>query len=209
MGRLCHFKKSLGCFDVGRLVQPMSLSQRLASWSAAGEPCAPVSRGPEIGSGTPSFPAEWCFSGVGAESLRALPPGGFVATSRWAPGRGCGYRSRAAHRATLYSRHGGHGPARPRPSRWAGEMGGGSSGSPRCLRIFRIGLVSVMKAINRMSPPHAAHCTGNSSPARAISTGTETARGSPSRAARPVAERPGGTLWAGRRTVSAHRHRHP
>jgi hypothetical protein len=35
----------------------------------------------------------------------------------------------------------------------AGESGGGSSGSPRCVRILRIGPGSVMKAINQMSPP--------------------------------------------------------
>ncbi len=39
----------------------------------------------------------------------------------------------------------------------AGEIGGGSSGSPRCVRIFRIGPGFVMKAISRMSPPHAGH----------------------------------------------------
>jgi len=33
----------------------------------------------------------------------------------------------------------------------AGETGGGSSGSPRCVRIFRIGPGSVMKAMSRMS----------------------------------------------------------
>ena len=36
----------------------------------------------------------------------------------------------------------------------AGETGGGSSGSPRCGRIFRIGPGSVMNAMSRMSPPH-------------------------------------------------------
>jgi hypothetical protein len=33
------------------------------------------------------------------------------------------------------------------------ESGGGASGSPKWVRIFRIGLGSVMKAIGRMSPP--------------------------------------------------------
>jgi hypothetical protein len=51
----------------------------------------------------------------------------------------------------------------------AGETGGGSSGSPRCVRIFRIGPGSVMKAMSRMSPPHPGHSSGNSSPTRAIS----------------------------------------
>jgi len=51
----------------------------------------------------------------------------------------------------------------------AGEIGGGSSGSPRCVRIFRIGPGSVMKEISRMSPPPAGHAKGNSSPTRAIS----------------------------------------
>ena len=51
----------------------------------------------------------------------------------------------------------------------AGERGGGSSGSPKCVRIFRIGPGSVMNAISRMSPPHAGHASGNSSPTRAIS----------------------------------------
>ena len=51
----------------------------------------------------------------------------------------------------------------------AGDTGGGSNGSPRCVRIFRIGPGSVMKAMSRMSPPHAGHASGNSSPTRAIS----------------------------------------
>ena len=51
----------------------------------------------------------------------------------------------------------------------AGETGGGSSGSPRCVRICRMGPGSVMNAISRMSPPHAGHSSGNSSPTRARS----------------------------------------
>ena len=47
--------------------------------------------------------------------------------------------------------------------------GGGSSGSPRCVRIFRIGPGPVMNAISRMSPPQFGHSSGNSSPTRAIS----------------------------------------
>ena len=47
--------------------------------------------------------------------------------------------------------------------------GGGSSGSPKCVRIFRNGPGSVMKAISRMSPPHARHAKGNSSPTRGSS----------------------------------------
>ena len=51
----------------------------------------------------------------------------------------------------------------------AGETGGGSSGSPRCVRIFRIGPGSVMNGISRTSPPHTGHSRGNSSPTRAMS----------------------------------------
>ena len=51
----------------------------------------------------------------------------------------------------------------------AGARGGGSSGSPRCVRIFRIGAGSVMKAMRRMSPPHAGQSSGKSSPMRARS----------------------------------------
>lgn len=36
----------------------------------------------------------------------------------------------------------------------AGETGGGLSGSPTWVRIFRIGPGSVMNAMSRMSPPH-------------------------------------------------------
>jgi len=39
----------------------------------------------------------------------------------------------------------------------------------RCVRIFRIGLGSVMNAMSRMSPPHPGHAKGNSSPTRAMS----------------------------------------
>ena len=51
----------------------------------------------------------------------------------------------------------------------AGDTGGGSSGSPRCVRIFRIGLGSVMNAISLMSLPQFGHSSGNSSPTRAMS----------------------------------------
>jgi hypothetical protein len=51
----------------------------------------------------------------------------------------------------------------------AGETRGGSSGSPRCVRIFRNGPGSVMNEMSRMSPPHLGHSTGNSSPTRAMS----------------------------------------
>ncbi len=47
----------------------------------------------------------------------------------------------------------------------AGDSGGGSSGSPRCVTIFRIGPVSVMKAMRRMSPRQFGHSSGNSFPA--------------------------------------------
>ena len=51
----------------------------------------------------------------------------------------------------------------------AGESGGGSSGSPRCVRILRIGPGSVMNAMSRMSPPQVGHASENSSPTLAIS----------------------------------------
>ena len=70
--------------------------------------------------GTPAFPLEWRFFGVGAECLRLRPPGGFVDASRPAPVRGCEYRSPASCRVTSESRRVRHGPARVRPSGWAG-----------------------------------------------------------------------------------------
>ena len=36
----------------------------------------------------------------------------------------------------------------------AGDIGGGSAGRPRCVRIRRIDVLSVMKARRRRSPPH-------------------------------------------------------
>jgi hypothetical protein len=48
-------------------------------------------------------------------------------------------------------------------------IGGGSSGSPKWVRIFRIGPGSLMNEITRMSPPQFGHSSGNSSPARAMS----------------------------------------
>jgi len=51
----------------------------------------------------------------------------------------------------------------------AGATGGGSSGSPTCVRIFRIVSGWVMKLIRRMSPPQFGHASGNSSPTRASS----------------------------------------
>jgi hypothetical protein len=39
-----------------------------------------------------------------------------------------------------------------------GDTGGGSSGSPRCMRIFQIGPGSVMNAIGRMSTSQLGHC---------------------------------------------------
>jgi len=66
-----------------------------------------------------------------------------------------------------------HEPARARPQSVggprAGASGGGSSGLPRALRIFRIGPGSAMNAISRMSPPQPGHWTGNSMPTRARS----------------------------------------
>ena len=74
---------------------------------------------------------------------------------------------------SLERRRGLDGPARARSSRSVGPkaaaIGGGSSGSPRCVRIFRIGPGSVMNAISRMSPPQFGHSSGNSSPTRAMS----------------------------------------
>jgi hypothetical protein len=79
------------------------------------------------------------------------------------------------------------------PQSFGEPAGVGSSGSPKCVRIFRIGpgwrtgsppqpevansakardgfaLVKSLNAISRMSPPHPGHCSGNSSPTRAIS----------------------------------------
>lgn len=43
----------------------------------------------------------------------------------------------------------------------AGETGGGSRGSLRWVRIFRIGPSSVMNAISRISPPHAGPSSAN------------------------------------------------
>ena len=51
----------------------------------------------------------------------------------------------------------------------AGDTGGGSSGSPTCVRIFRIVSGWVMKLIRRMSPPQFGHASGNASPTRANS----------------------------------------
>ena len=51
--------------------------------------------------------------------------------------------------------------------------GGGSSGSPRCVRIFLIGAGSVMKAMSRTSPPQAGHWSGKSSAIRATSLAHE------------------------------------
>ena len=51
----------------------------------------------------------------------------------------------------------------------AGDTGGRTSGSPACVRIFRIGSGSVTKAISRISPPHAGHASGKSSATRAMS----------------------------------------
>ena len=48
----------------------------------------------------------------------------------------------------------------------AADTCGGSSGSPRCVRIFRIGSGSVMKLISRISPPQLGHASGNASPTR-------------------------------------------
>jgi hypothetical protein len=55
------------------------------------------------------------------------------------------------------------------PGPQAGDTGGGSSGSLRCLRILRMGRGSVIKLISRLSPPHAGQSSGNSSPTRVSS----------------------------------------
>jgi hypothetical protein len=96
-----------------------------------------------------------------------------VRTVAWNAVRGCGCRSRAARRVTPEKSPGRKWTCTSSPQSVggprAGEIGGGSSGSPKCVRIFRIGPGSVMKAMSRMSPPHAGHWSGNSSPTRAIS----------------------------------------
>jgi hypothetical protein len=84
------------------------------------------------------------------------------AARRAAPGR---HRGRKWTRTSSPQSDGG-----PR----AGESGGGS---PRCVEIFRIGPGSVMNAISRMSPPHAADWSGNSSPTRAMSLAQAFSRG--------------------------------
>ena len=55
------------------------------------------------------------------------------------------------------------------PGRFFFAIRAGSSGSPRCVRTFRIDPGSVMNAMSRMSPPHPGHAKGNSSPTRAMS----------------------------------------
>jgi hypothetical protein len=81
-----------------------------------------------------------------------------VRTVAWNAVRGCGYRCRAARRATTERLPGRKWTCTSSPQSVggprAGETGGGSSGSPRCVRIFRIGPGSVMNAMSRMSPPH-------------------------------------------------------
>ena len=42
-----------------------------------------------------------------------------------------------------------------RSTGWRDETGGGWSASPRCVRILRTGLGSVMNAMSRMSSPYA------------------------------------------------------
>ena len=75
------------------------------------------------------------------------------------------YPSPERRRSSCICTNSAHSAGGPRE----GESGGGSSGSPRCVRIFRIGLGSVMKAISRMSPPQFGPSSGNSSPTRARS----------------------------------------
>jgi hypothetical protein len=108
-----------------------------------------------------------------------------------------GCRSPAGLRATFESLRGRHGTARARSSQWAGHgparreaaraalpNASGAFGSAlargqevrrnrRLPTARRPGMVSHWKkslsAISRKSPPHALHCSGNSSPTRAIS----------------------------------------
>jgi len=75
---------------------------------------------PKVVPGARADPLAWLFSGVGAESLRVGPPGGFVVTWRPAAVRGCGCRLRAARRATVDWLPDRHGPARVRPNRSPG-----------------------------------------------------------------------------------------
>jgi hypothetical protein len=99
-------------------------------------------------------------------SSRRLPPGawGVMGSPKNSP-RDVGHQKPLAEASgmtrAITSRDRHHASNHP--------IGGGSSGSPRWVRIFRIGPGSVMKAISRMSPPHAGHSSGNSSPIRAMS----------------------------------------
>ena len=96
-----------------------------------------------------------------------------VRTVAWDPVRGCGCRCRAVRRATPEGLPGRKWTSTSSPQSVdgprAGETGDGSSGSPRCARIFRIGPGSVMNAMSRMLPLHPGHSSGNSSPTRAMS----------------------------------------
>ncbi len=56
----------------------------------------------------------------------------------------------------------GHSVGGPR----AGDTGGGSTGSPTCARILRMGAGSMMNEMSRMSPPQAGHTSGNAAASR-------------------------------------------
>ena len=112
------------------------------------------------GGGAEVLPVHAHGRGLSCRRRPALKPlfSRAVRTVAWDAVRGCGCRCRAARLSV---------PERLPGRKWtctsspqsaggprAGETGGGSSGSPRCVRIFRIGPGSVMNAMSRMSPPH-------------------------------------------------------
>jgi hypothetical protein len=96
---------------------------------------------PEPVSRNALHPLPWRFSRVGADRVPVGRSQGFDA-SRLAPVRGCGCRSRAGRRVKLGRLPGRKWTCTSSPQAVggprAGETGGGSSGSPRCVRTFRI-----------------------------------------------------------------------
>lgn len=83
------------------------------------------------------------------------------------------------------------------------SSGGNSSGSPKCVRIFRIAPGSVMKAISRISPPHPGHCSGNSSPTQAMSLAQAIREGACERGFARVSQQPSAAAARGLRDGSS------